>query len=207
MNRLAIVMLLACVSMFAAHARSNTPAVLPNCDWEASEPETEEERQEAIVRAYYREQLVAFHALLQTIPDETLEMPVAGVRVSQVADTWGAPRGGGRCHEGQDIFAPRGTPVLAATDGWVYRIETRECGGKVVWIAGAGGMRYYYAHLDDWADVGEGMFVTSGTVLGFVGNTGNALTTPPHLHFGVYRGSRRTCDRQVFDPLPLLVDR
>lgn len=202
-----VLMLLALAAMSTANAQSNTPTAAPTCDWEASEPETEAERQEDAVRAYYREQLAAFHALLPAIPDDTLEMPVAGVRVSQVADTWGAPRGGGRSHEGQDIFAPRGTPVLAATDGWVYRIETRERGGKVVWVAGAGGMRYYYAHLEDWADIEEGMFVTSGAVLGFVGNTGNALTTPPHLHFGIYSGSRRTCDRQVYDPLPLLVNR
>ena len=76
-----------------------------------------------------------------------------------------------------------------------------------MWVAGAGSRRYYYAHLDAWADIEEGVAVTPETVLGFVGNTGNALTTPPHLHFGIYRGSRRTCDRQVFDPLPLLVDR
>lgn len=206
MIRLAI-KLLALFAVSAAHAQSSTSAVIPTCDWEATEPQTEEERQEDAIRAFYRDRLAAFHALLPASPDETLDMPVAGIRVSQVTDTWGAPRGGGRAHEGQDIFAPRGTPVLAATDGWVYRIETRERGGKVVWVAGAGGMRYYYAHLDDWAEIAEGTFVTSGTVLGFVGNTGNALTTPPHLHFGIYSGSRRTCDRQVYDPLPLLVDR
>ena len=154
-----------------------------------------------------REQLAAYHALLPSEPDARLLMPVSGARVAQVADTWGAGRDGGRSHEGQDIFAPRGTPVYAATPGYVYRIETRERGGRVVWVAGAGGRRYYYAHLEDWADIAEGTLVDTETVLGFVGNSGNALATPPHLHFGIYSGSRRTCNRQVYDPLPLLVDR
>ena len=91
--------------------------------------------------------------------------------------------------------------------GYVYRVATTERGGRVVWLAGAGGRRYYYAHLEDWADIEEGLAVGVDTVLGFVGNSGNAAPTPPHLHFGIYSGSRRTCDRQVFDPLPLLVDR
>ena len=196
---------LACVVVLwlAGAALANAPA----CDWQPTEPETAEERAEAALRAMYRERLAYYHSLLPAEPDGRLLMPVAGVRVAQIADTWGAPRGGGRSHEGQDIFAPRGTPIYAAAPGWIYRIETRERGGKVVWIAGAGGRRYYYAHLDDWADIHEGMYADVDTVIGYMGNTGNAITTPPHLHFGIYAGSRRTCDRQVFDPLPLLVDR
>lgn len=135
-------------------------------------------------------------------------MPVLGVRVSHVADTWGVPRGLGRIHEGQDIFAPRGTPIYSATEGYVWRIGTSQLGGLVVWVVGAGGRRYYYAHLERYGEtIQEGDYVTTDTLIGYVGNTGNAVTTPPHLHFGIYQGSRRTCDRQVFDPLPLLVDR
>ena len=177
------------------------------CDYEEPEPETPETPEEAAERQRYRELLALYQAQLPGEPESALLIPVAGVRVAQVADTWGAARDGGRSHEGQDIFAPRGTPIYAATPGYVYRIDTRDRGGRVVFVAGAGGRRYYYAHLEDWADIAEGMYVTTETVLGYVGNSGNAVTTPPHLHFGIYSGSRRTCDRQVFDPLPLLVDR
>lgn len=177
------------------------------CDYEETVPQTAEERERSERRARYREALATFAALLPAEPDTVIYMPVEGVRVANVTDTWGAPRGAGRFHEGQDIFAPRGTPVYSATSGYIYRIGTADLGGRVVSVLGAGGRRYYYAHLDDWADITEGQAVTPATVLGYVGNTGNARTTPPHLHFGIYSGSRRTCDRQVHDPLPLLVDR
>ena len=182
-------------------------AQAPSCDIDTADAPDPDTRTQMVARSFERERLAAYHALLPAEPDTALRMPVAGVRVAHVANTWGAARDGGRFHEGQDIFAPVGTPVYAATSGYVYRIETRDRGGRVVWVAGAGGRRYYYAHLDDWAEIEEGMPVTTDTVLGYVGNTGNAATTPPHLHFGIYSGSRRTCDRQVYDPLPLLVDR
>jgi peptidoglycan LD-endopeptidase LytH len=135
-------------------------------------------------------------------PDTALLMPVAGVRVSQVADTWGAPRSGGRRHEGQDIFAPRGTPIFSATSGYVVRITDATLGGNSAFVLGAGGRRYYYTHLDEFAEgLAVGDRVTVDTVLGYVGNTGNAAGTPPHLHFGVYGSAG------ALDPLPLLVDR
>jgi peptidoglycan LD-endopeptidase LytH len=181
---------------------------LPVCDYAPPEPQTEEER-EAQARSEAQWALLqGYVAQLPPEPDITLLMPVAGVRVAQVADTWGAPRGAGRLHEGQDIFAPKGTPIYAAADGYLWRMGTSNLGGIVVWVVGAGGRRYYYAHLERYGEgLTEGDFVTTGTVLGYVGNTGNAATTPPHLHFGIYHGSRRTCDRTVYDPLPLLVDR
>jgi len=136
-------------------------------------------------------------------PDASLLMPVYGVKVSQVTNTWGAVRGADRSHEGQDIFAPRGTPVFSATHGYVRRMGSGSAlGGTTVFVTGAGGRRYYYAHLDRIADgLRVGQEVTTDTVLGFVGNTGNAAATPPHLHFGVYQA------RRAIDPLPLLVDR
>jgi murein DD-endopeptidase MepM/ murein hydrolase activator NlpD len=105
-------------------------------------------------------------------------------------------------HEGQDIFAPKGTPVLSATDGYVYNIGDNRLGGQTVSIIGAGGRVYYYAHLDSYAPhLEEGDHVTNQTVLGYVGTTGNAQGTPPHLHFGVYTGGG------AINPLPLLTDR
>ena len=135
-------------------------------------------------------------------------MAVGGVSVGRVANTFGAPRSGGRKHEGQDIFAPKGTPVYAATKGYVWRMDYGELGGLYVFVVGPGGRRYYYAHLDRYAPgLQEGMAVNTNTLLGYVGNTGNARSTPSHLHFGVYYGSRQTCNRAVINPLPLLVDR
>ena len=134
--------------------------------------------------------------------DKKLAMPVKDVPTKQVANTWHAPRDGGRLHEGQDIFAPRGTPILSATEGYVANIGENTLGGQTVSVIGAGGRVYYYAHLDSYAPhLSEGDYVTTQTLLGYVGTTGNAAGTPPHLHFGVYGPSGAT------NPLPLLSDR
>lgn len=116
-----------------------------------------------------------------------LAFPVDGVDRRAIWSAFGAERDGGRrAHRGVDIFAARGTPVVAATDAFVTRVETTRVGGKVVWLQPLfGNMRVYYAHLhEQWVEPGD--FVTAGEPLGAVGNTGNAVTTPPHLHFGVY---------------------
>jgi len=116
-----------------------------------------------------------------------LAFPVQGVDGAAIWSGFGADRDGGRrAHRGVDIFAARGTPVLAATDGFVTRVETTRVGGNVIWMQPLfGNMRVYYAHLSEqWVEPGE--FVLAGQPLGAVGNTGNAITTPPHLHFGVY---------------------
>ena len=159
--------------------------------------------------ARYRALFPAFLARVGDTPDEVLLMPVDGVRVAQVADTWGAPRGGGRRHEGQDLFAPRGTPVRSATPGFVYRIDDLSLGGLSVTIVGEGGRRYFYTHFDAVPDdLAEGQRVGVDTVIGFVGDSGNAAGTPPHLHLGVYDGSEDDpCAWEAIDPLPLLVDR
>ena len=123
-------------------------------------------------------------------PDTKLAMPLSDVSKRQIADTWHAPRGADRLHEGQDIFAPKGTPILSAT------------GGQTVSVIGAGGRVYYYAHLDAYAPgLQIGDRVNTRTVLGYVGTTGNAQGTPPHLHFGIYTSSG------AINPLPLLSDR
>lgn len=135
-------------------------------------------------------------------PDAELSMPVEGARVRGVSNTWHAERPGGRRHEGQDIFAKRGTPVRSATEGYVWRVGESPLGGKTVFVIGAGGRAYYYAHLDAHAEgLESGAYVTTDTVLGYVGTTGNAAGTPPHLHFGVYT------PEGAVNPLSLLKDR
>ena len=117
----------------------------------------------------------------------SLAFPVEGRDSRAVLSGWGVDRdGGARRHEGIDIFAPRGTPVLAGGEGVAWAGENR-LGGTVVFVRdGARGHSHYYAHLDRHA-VATGQRVRIGDTLGFVGNTGNARTTAPHLHFGVYR--------------------
>lgn len=136
-------------------------------------------------------------------PVTALPVPVYGVAVDDVADTWGAARSEGRTHEGVDIFAERGTPVFSATDGYVVRRNIGTRGGINVMVVGPAGHLYYYAHLDRIAEgIRVGTPITVDTTLGFVGDTGNASGTPPHLHFGIY--PRRF---EAINPYPLLVER
>ncbi|GAB3199482.1 murein DD-endopeptidase MepM/ murein hydrolase activator NlpD/SH3-like domain-containing protein [Pontibacter aydingkolensis] len=124
-----------------------------------------------------------------TIKSEpTLAFPVAGKTSRNIASIWGDPRdNGARLHEGVDVFAKRGTPVVASSPGIVSRVGTTPRGGKVVWLADyERRQNLYYAHLDSQA-VTAGQRIQIGDTLGFVGNTGNAKGTNPHLHFGIYR--------------------
>jgi len=159
--------------------------------------------EEEITQFFNRITLPIKVARISWLPaEEEILMPVYGVRLREIVDSWGDARPDDRTHEGQDIFASRGTPVFSVTNGYVTRVGVGDLGGNVVYVAGAGGRRYYYAHLDRVADgLYRGQKVTTDTVLGFVGNTGNAETTPTHLHFGVY------FLRKAINPLPLLVNR
>ncbi|WP_083865857.1 M23 family metallopeptidase [Deinococcus peraridilitoris] len=181
----------------------------PRCPSEfGAEPRTPAEHRRRAEWVPYQRQLPLYEARLPGKPDRQLVMPVSGVRVRQVRDTFARPRGGGRLHEGQDIFAPRNTPVYSAAAGFVWRISETPLGGKWVFTVGAGGRRYYYAHLERFAaGLREGQRVTTSTLLGYVGTTGNARDTPAHLHFEVNEGSQARCDYRAIDPLPLLVDR
>jgi hypothetical protein len=132
----------------------------------------------------------------------SLGFPVEGRSTRDVASFFGDVRdGGARDHHGVDIFAPRGTAVLAVSAGTVYRVQTTNLGGNVVWVRDPSGeIRQYYAHLDrQLVEVGDE--VAAGDVVGLVGNTGNARTTPPHLHFGIY--IRR---EGAVDPYPFVHD-
>ena len=116
----------------------------------------------------------------------SIGFPVPGLDTRAIQSRFGVERDGGRrSHEGVDIFAKRLTPVIAVRDG-IAHPTTNRLGGNVVWLYDYKAFRrYYYAHLDFWAFKGV-RIVSQGDTLGFVGNTGNAVTTPPHLHFGIY---------------------
>ena len=134
---------------------------------------------------------------VEIIMAASLAFPVEGHGVTAIRSVYGDSRDRGRReHQGVDIFAPRGTPVLAATDGRVRSVRNGGLGGRTVWVRDLYGQSQYYAHLDSQI-VRRGDTVKAGDTLGFVGNTGNARTTPPHLHFGLY-------SRGAYDPFPAL---
>jgi peptidoglycan LD-endopeptidase LytH len=114
-------------------------------------------------------------------PTVGIVCPVDGSRA--FADTWGAPRSGGRRHQGVDIISPGGTPLVAVESGRV-QFKTTPLGGNSVWLTGNSGTRYFYAHLSNWA--GSSRSVSQGEVIGYVGRTGN--TTVDHLHFEIHPG-------------------
>jgi murein DD-endopeptidase MepM/ murein hydrolase activator NlpD len=128
-----------------------------------------------------------------------LAFPVQGYDAGAIQSVFGDPREAGRrTHHGVDIFARRGTPVVATSEGTVRRVEITNIGGKVVWLRDpVRNSSIYYAHLDSQA-VRDGQAVMPGDVVGFVGNTGNARTTPPHLHFGIYRRGEGPIDPAPF---------
>ncbi len=103
-------------------------------------------------------------------------------------DTYGAFRSGGRRHQGVDMFAAMGTPVVAIIDGTMLRRETSSLGGMSVYLKGGDGTEYFYTHLSRYSEVTAGQQVKAGTILGYVGDSGNAAGGPPHLHFEVRSG-------------------
>lgn len=128
-----------------------------------------------------------------------LAFPLDGYDMRAVQSLFGASRDAGRrSHHGVDIFARRGTPVLATSAGIANRVAVTNLGGKVVWVRDPiRNANIYYAHLDSQY-VSNGDRIERGDTVGFVGNTGNARTTPPHLHFGVYRSGEGPVDPAPF---------
>jgi murein DD-endopeptidase MepM/ murein hydrolase activator NlpD len=112
---------------------------------------------------------------------DAIQCPMLG---SAYGDTWGAPRSGGRRHEGVDMLAPTGTPIYAVVNGYVTFKQNR-LGGNAASLAGDNGNRYYYAHFSGYEGVSRR--VNQGDVIGYNGDTGNA-TGVPHLHFEVHPG-------------------
>ncbi len=99
-------------------------------------------------------------------------------------DTWGAPRSGGRTHQGVDLLAARGRPVRAIFAGELFRVGRGGLGGNYIWLRTPWGDEFYYAHLDAFAPgVRSGVEVEQGDRIGSVGTTGNSPPNIPHLHF------------------------
>lgn len=135
------------------------------------------------------------------LPPETggYAFPIHGA--ASYGDDYGAPRTVTEWHHGNDLFAPEGTPVLAVADGTLFSVGVNTLGGNRLWLRDGRGNTFYYAHLSAYAPVAvEGATVRAGEVVGFVGNTGQAITTPPHLHFEIHPG-----DGDSVNPYPYLL--
>ena len=106
---------------------------------------------------------------------------------SSFTDTFRAPRAGVGWHHGEDIFAPLGAPLLAVADGTIFSVGWNDRGGYRLWLRDRQGNQFYYAHLSAFSPLAvDGNEVKAGAVIGFVGNTGDAQTTPYHLHFEIH---------------------
>jgi peptidoglycan LD-endopeptidase LytH len=134
---------------------------------------------------------------IRTLP--SLAYPISAAAKPRLVSVWGNDRdGGARKHEGIDIAAAKRTPLLASATGTITSVRENNLGGKVVFLRPDGrDYSLYYAHLDEQL-VQEGQRVQTGDTIGLVGNTGNAKTTGPHLHFGIYTYGG------AIDPLPFV---
>lgn len=113
--------------------------------------------------------------------------PIAGP--ARFSDDWLTARAGGRLHEGIDLFATRGTPAVAIADGTLFRVGWNRLGGWRLWLRDSAGTEYYYAHLDAFATAArESARVAAGTVIGYVGDSGDAKGTSPHVHLEIHPG-------------------
>lgn len=121
------------------------------------------------------------------LPAGDFLFPVAGA--TTFSNDWMYARAGGRSHQGIDLFAARGTPVVAVADGSLFNVGYNGLGGWRLWVRDRTGNGFYYAHLSAYSPAAvEGATVTRGTVLGYVGDSGDARGTPTHLHFEIHPG-------------------
>lgn len=147
-------------------------------------------------------------ANLPTPTGQGLVVPVAGVQPAQLVDTYTQARSGGRSHDAIDILAPRGTPVYAVEDGRIAKLFLSRPGGITLYqFDPSERLAYYYAHLDGYADgIVEGKQVKRGELIGYVGSTGNADPSAPHLHFAVFAlgPEKKWWQGTAINPYPLL---
>jgi peptidoglycan LD-endopeptidase LytH len=139
---------------------------------------------------------------------ERLTSPIQGLRPADIQDTYDQGRANGKPHEATDILAPRGTPVLAIVDGTIQKLFTSVPGGLTIYEFDPREVYcYYYAHLDHYAEgLREGMQVKRGTVIGYVGTTGNAPANTPHLHLAIFKlgPEKRWWQGEPINPYPIL---
>jgi murein DD-endopeptidase MepM/ murein hydrolase activator NlpD len=134
--------------------------------------------------------------------------PIIGLTLEELHDTFDQTRGQGP-HEAIDIMEPRGTPVHAVVEGTIAKLFLSKPGGNTIYLFDeAGEFCYYYAHLDRYApNLREGMHVSRGQVIAFVGSTGNASPSAPHLHFTIFQlgPGKHWWKGTPIDPYPVLL--
>jgi murein DD-endopeptidase MepM/ murein hydrolase activator NlpD len=137
-----------------------------------------------------------------------LGLPIAGLRLAEIRDTFNEGRAQGKPHEAIDILAPRGTPVLAMVDGTIQKLFSSVPGGLTIYeFDAAQYYSYYYAHLDHYGEgLREGAHVKQGQVIGYVGVTGNAPANSPHLHLAIFElgPEKRWWEGRPINPYPIL---
>lgn len=145
----------------------------------------------------------AAHAPIEV---RAIAMPISAISTTQLNDSWGDARSGGRRHQGIDIMAPRGEAVRAIVDGEIIKLEHNARGGISIYHRDARSTyTFYYAHLDGYApELREGDFVRQGQVIAYVGSTGNATT--PHLHLEIRRAGENFWRGAAINPYPSLID-
>jgi peptidoglycan LD-endopeptidase LytH len=153
--------------------------------------------------------MAAHEEAIESLRDRDLKLPVTGADREDLRDTFFDARSGGRAHQALDIMAPRHTPVLATDDGVVAKLFDSQGGGGITiyQFDPSGTYCYYYAHLDRYATgLREGQQVRRGDVLGYVGSTGNASPSAPHLHFAIFRltSERQWWKGEPINPYPVL---
>jgi murein DD-endopeptidase MepM/ murein hydrolase activator NlpD len=188
------------IDLFAAGEAGQPPRHIESAQPGATALQHEIEEDVAYIQRIQPELLRGGPLKITQRTTAALIFPVSGRTTADIQSFFRDPRNGARReHHGIDIFAPRNTPVLAAAEGYVSHVGASPLGGNVVWVWDPRrGQSHYYAHLQTQA-VTTGARVKAGDVVGYVGNTGNARTTAPHLHFGIYgRGEG------PIDPLPFV---
>jgi murein DD-endopeptidase MepM/ murein hydrolase activator NlpD len=172
------------VELWRVNQNNPQPTFLQATDSTQKTFEQEADEDETYILRLQPELLKSGDYILSISVGPTLGFPVPGGKVGSV---WGDARdAGARKHEGIDIFAPKRTPTVAAADGTISSVRDGGIGGKAIFMRPSGkAYSLYYAHLDEQL-VTAGQRVKAGDTIGLVGNTGNAATTSPHLHFGIY---------------------
>ncbi len=142
------------------------------------------------------------------MPAANLLLPVQGIQLSELVDTFNQTRGSTRIHEALDIMAPRGREVVAVADGKIAKLFNSKQGGLTVYqFDPTERWTYYYAHLDRYAEgIAEGKVLKRGELVGYVGSTGNANADAPHLHFAIFElgPEKRWWEGKPINPYPLL---
>lgn len=198
-----------------AMVRFESPPAVPGQSGEVAASSSQQRASEKTPRATRISLPAATVAGADTVALDTLDapamrVPVLGIDRASLQSNWGDPRAdGARAHTGLDILAERGTPAVAAVDGTIEKLFFSEGGGGITLYLRSLDRRwiFYYAHLGGYAPgVAEGRRVAAGTVLGYVGDTGNAAPGNHHLHFGVSRMApgERWHQGTPIDPYPLL---